>query len=110
MVRVGLAFLSFFWFFFGFFFCKALSNTEFNTKYGCSGPQSGWGGREGGEDRRQGKRKERKEEGKGRKRRALNIAESGEGERKRVRREEIGDGPLAVTLQWSPLSEILPPS
>lgn len=110
MVRVGLAFLSFFLFFLVFFSLKALSNTEFNTKYGCSGPQSGWGGREGREDRRQGKRKERKEEGKGRKRRALNIAERGEGERKRVRREEIGDGPLAVTLQWSPLSEILPPS
>lgn len=72
--------------------------------------RDGEGGREGREDRRQGKRKERKEERKGRKRRALNIAERGEGERKRVRREEIGDGPLAVTLQWSPLSEILPPS
>lgn len=69
--------------------------------------RDGEGGRE---EKIEGKENGKRGRKKGRKRRALNIAERGEGERKRVRREEIGDGPLAVTLQWSPLSEILPPS
>lgn len=87
-IRVGLAFL--------FFFARPprIQNLTLNTVVPDGG---GWEEKvdEGKESGKRGRKKRRK-------RRALNVAGRGEGERKRVRREEIGDGPLGRNITVEP--------